>query len=96
MVPKVLSDEQKEKRTELCCDLLEQIDGVPSFLKSVITADETWIFMYDPGNQCIGKRHLPQEQKSTHESFEVQGNAYRFLQYPGHCYGRMGTQWSNS
>lgn len=48
MVPKVLSDEQKERRTELCCDLLERIDGEPSFLKSVITADETWIFTYDP------------------------------------------------
>jgi hypothetical protein len=48
MVPKVLSDEQKECCKELCLDLLQRIDNEPDLLNSVITCDETWIFMYDP------------------------------------------------
>jgi len=48
MVPKVLSDEQKECRKELCSDLLHCIENEPDLLNSIITRDETWILMYDP------------------------------------------------
>jgi len=45
---KVLSDEQKECRKELCLDLLQHVENEPDSLNSIITCDETWIFMYDP------------------------------------------------
>ena len=48
MVPKLLSDEQKERRKELCLDLLQRIENEPDLLNSIITCDETWIFTYDP------------------------------------------------
>jgi len=48
MVPKVLSDEQKECRKEMCLDLLQRIENEPDLLNSIITCDETWIFTYDP------------------------------------------------
>ena len=48
MVPKVLSDEQKKRRKELCLDLLQSIENVPDLLNSIIRCDETWVFMYDP------------------------------------------------
>jgi len=44
------------------------------------------------GNQCSGSHHHLQDQKSTHESFEVQGHVDCFLSYPEYCYGRVGTQ----
>ena len=47
MVPKVLSDEQKECRKELCLDLLLLTQNEPDLLNSIITCDETWIFTYD-------------------------------------------------
>ena len=47
MVPKVLSDEQKECCKELCLDLLQRIENEPDLLNLIITCDETWIFMYD-------------------------------------------------
>jgi len=47
MVSKVLSDEQKERRKELCLDLLQRIENEPDLLNSIITCDETWIFTYD-------------------------------------------------
>jgi len=48
MVPKLLSDEQKECHKELCLDLLQRIENEPDLLNSIITCDETWIFTYDP------------------------------------------------
>ena len=48
VVPKVLSDEQKELREELCLDLLRCIENEPVLLNSIITCDETWVFTYDP------------------------------------------------
>ena len=44
-------------------------------------------------NQCSVSQHHLQDQKNTHESFEVQGHVDSFLWYPGYCDGRVGTQW---
>ncbi|KAF6288416.1 hypothetical protein mRhiFer1_009149 [Rhinolophus ferrumequinum] len=44
MVPKELTDEQKQRRVEVCQDLLERQDDV---LGRVITGDETWVYQYD-------------------------------------------------
>ena len=48
MVPKVLTDEQKEIRVLKCRELLERRKSDPNFLNRVVTGDETWIFEYDP------------------------------------------------
>ncbi|KAL4085370.1 hypothetical protein QTP88_027229 [Uroleucon formosanum] len=48
MVPKILSQDQKDNRRDRCLDFLEQIENYPSFLERVITGDESWIFEYDP------------------------------------------------
>jgi histone-lysine N-methyltransferase SETMAR len=47
MVPKLLSDEQKVRRKELCLELLQRIENEPDLLNSIITCDETWVFTYD-------------------------------------------------
>jgi len=45
MVPKELTEEQKQRRVTICQDLLERQDDI---LGHVITGDETWIYQYDP------------------------------------------------
>jgi len=45
MVPKELTEEQKQKRVTICQDLLERQDDI---LGPVITDDETWVYQYDP------------------------------------------------
>jgi len=45
MVPKELTEEQKQRRVTNCQDLLERQDDV---LGRVITGDETWVYQYDP------------------------------------------------
>ena len=41
MVPKELTEEQKQRRVKICQDLLERQDDV---LGRVITVDETWFY----------------------------------------------------
>jgi histone-lysine N-methyltransferase SETMAR len=48
IVPKLLSDEQKERLKELCLDLLQRIENEPDLLNWIITCDGTWVFTYDP------------------------------------------------
>jgi len=48
MVPKLLSDEQKERHKELCLDHLQRTENEANLLNSIITCDETWVFTYDP------------------------------------------------
>jgi len=45
MVPKELTEEQKQRRVTICQDLLERQDDI---LDCVITGDETWVYQYDP------------------------------------------------
>ena len=83
MVPKLLSDEQKECRKELCLDLLQCIENEPDLLNLIITYDGTWVFTYGPGTKRQSMQwkstSSPRPKESTHESFEVQGHVDCFL-----------------
>ena len=48
MVTKLLNEGQKERRVQVCEDILEQFETEPNLLKRVVTGDESWIFEYDP------------------------------------------------
>ena len=48
MVPKLLSEDQKQQRVTVCQDIIERLEDDPDLLRRVITGDESWIFKYDP------------------------------------------------
>ncbi|GFW22262.1 protein GVQW3 [Trichonephila clavipes] len=48
LVPKVLTQDQKELRVLRCQELLDLIQNEQDFLNSVVTGDESWMFEYDP------------------------------------------------
>ena len=48
MVPKLLNDAQKERRVQVCEDIIERLETEPNLLAKVITGDESWVFEYDP------------------------------------------------
>ncbi|UYV63432.1 hypothetical protein LAZ67_2004058 [Cordylochernes scorpioides] len=48
LVPKVLTQDQKELCVLRCQELLDLIQNEPDFLNSVVTGDESWMFEYDP------------------------------------------------
>jgi len=48
LVPKNLSDEQKDNRVLVSREILDRVKSEPDFLQGMIIGDETWIFEYDP------------------------------------------------
>ena len=51
MVPRLLNDEQKEHRVQVCQDILKQLETELDLLSRVLTGNESWIFKYDPLNK---------------------------------------------
>ena len=49
---KLLNDDQKMWRMQVCQDILKNFYSNPDFLKKVITGDGTWVFEYDPETKC--------------------------------------------
>jgi len=47
-VPRLLTAEQKDDRVSICTDLCDRTHNDPSFMTSVITGDEFWLYGYDP------------------------------------------------
>jgi len=51
-VPRMLTQEHKERRMQVCQDLLNQYEAEGnSFLDRIITGDETWRHHYEPGSK---------------------------------------------
>lgn len=48
LVPKVLTEEQKNLRVTICDDLCDSVESESDLMDFVITGDETWVFQYDP------------------------------------------------
>ena len=48
LVPKILSEDQKQRRVNFCKGMLEKIRDDPDILYQVITGDGTWVFQYNP------------------------------------------------
>jgi transposase len=47
-VPRLLSDDQKSQRLEVCEELKRRVEMEPHFMSRIITGDETWVYGYDP------------------------------------------------
>ena len=74
MVPKKLTEEQKQRKVTICQDLLERQDDI---LGRVITGDETWVYQYDPET----KRQSTQWKiaNSTRPKFSVGQNRVKTM-----------------
>ena len=47
-VPKVLREDQKERRCHDSREMVEMIISDPAVLDALVTCDESWIYCYDP------------------------------------------------
>ena len=66
MVSRLLNKGQKERRVQVCQDILEQLETEANLLKRVVTGDKPWIFEYDPltKQQTLnGQAHCHQDPK---------------------------------
>ena len=47
-VPRVLSEDQKERRCHYSREMVELVNSDPAVLDALMTCDENWIYCYDP------------------------------------------------
>ena len=47
-VPRLLTENQREQRQTIACDLFERSCEDVQFLKNIATGDESWAYGYDP------------------------------------------------
>ena len=47
VIPKLLTEQQKELRVEISLDMLDCANNDLEFTKTIITGDETWVYGYD-------------------------------------------------
>ncbi len=47
-VPKLLTQEQKQRHVQICQENLQHVRDEPFLLRHVITGDESWIYSFDP------------------------------------------------
>jgi len=46
-VPRLLKNDQRDHRVQLCTELQKAVRNDPNFLSRVITGDESWLYNYD-------------------------------------------------
>lgn len=60
LVPRVLTAEQKQRRVDVCREMLNELENNPDFLDNVVTGDESWTFQYDPETKAQSSEwHTP-------------------------------------
>ena len=83
MVPKLLSDDQKQHCVRVCEDTLEEIGADPDFLRHIITGDENLGVPVRPGNQeaepAVVHPKFTKTQESAHVKVKDQDHADHFL-----------------
>ena len=79
----MLNEAQKERRVQVCQDILEQLETEPNFLKRVATGNESWFLEYDPltkPQSLEWKSALsPRPKKARGVQVQNQGDAGRFF-----------------
>jgi len=62
LVPKELNFMQKRDRVVIAKDMISKAESDPTFIKRIITRDETWVYEYDTQS-----RHQASEWKASNE-----------------------------
>ena len=87
LVPKILTNEQKENRRNVCLDLLERIENDENVSKHVITGDESWILEYNPATkrQCSEwhTSNLPHPKKARTSKSKIKYMLICFIDSQG-------------
>lgn len=73
-VPRLLTEEQKEHRVQVCQELLEMANGNENFLKQVITGDETWVYGYDAETKVQSSQWKTKSSPTPKKARQVKSN----------------------
>ena len=99
LVPKNLSDEQKDNRVLVSREILDRVKSEPDFLQGVITGDETWIFEYDPTTKRQSSEwhtsESPRPKKARMSKSRVKSMLIIFFLFKGNCSQGVCATWTD-
>ncbi|CAK9805507.1 Protein GVQW3 [Anthophora plagiata] len=83
-VPRLMTEEQKEHRVNVCQELLGKADNDETFIQRIITGDESWVYGYDietkvQSSQWVGKGSpRPKKARQVRSSVKVMLTVFFF------------------
>ena len=78
-VPCLLTAEQKDDRVSICTDLRDRAQNDPTFISSVITGDECWVYGYDPETKQMPYRWSTSSSPRPKKVQQVKSNIKTML-----------------
>jgi len=87
IVPKLLTEDQKQHRIHLSEELLQKANDDESFLKHVITGDETWVFGYDVETKAQSSQWTSKGSPGPKKARQVKSNVKVMLTVFFDCKG---------
>ena len=97
-VPRVLREDQKERRYHDSREMVELINSDPAVLDALVTSDESWIYCYNQETEFpVEACWLTQAHEGQTEQIRPQtsDNHFFFLQH-WHDLHALGSQWTDS
>ena len=94
MVPRLLNDDQKERRLQVCQDIIERLQTEPDLLRRVITGDETCFFFWSAtrkpsARDVSGSLTSPRPKKARQSKSKVKVMFITFFDVRGIVHGEF-------
>jgi len=78
-VPRLLTAEQKDDHVSVCTDLCERAQNDPKFTSSVITGEESWVYVYDPETKPMSSQWKTASSRRPKKARQVKSNVKNVL-----------------
>jgi hypothetical protein len=78
-VPRLLNNEQRDHRVQVCTERQKAVRHYPNFLSSVITGDESWLYDYDPETKTQSSQWKTPSSPRPKKGHQVRSNIKSML-----------------
>jgi hypothetical protein len=79
LVPRLLTQDQREHRAIACRELLQRAENDATFLPSIITGDESWVYGYDPETKQMSSQWKTPSSPRPKKARQVRSNVKTML-----------------
>ena len=78
-VPRLLTEDQRERRVAICQELLDRANEVENFVNCIITGDETWVYGYDVETKAQSSQWVSKTSPRPKKARQVRSNVKAML-----------------
>ena len=78
-VPRLLSEDQRTNRLDVCREMKDQLKSDPDFLSKIITGDESWCYGYDPDTKQQSSQWISASSPRPKKARQVKSNVKTML-----------------